>query len=330
MKKPREGELTLVGDMPLAAELKKQFPPLTTVQRRLIDAAVAIRQAPDAAEKAYMARQLVQCTLPHSDPGGAPVWVRRDGNAALVLQPGWNVGENRSYGYPYGVIPRLLLFWVITEAKQKGERRLILGRSLADFLRAVGFDPRMGGKDIKRLRDQMYRLFRCHITFQGTQERGTARGDAQREMPVAPEHELWWSRSHPEQTALWPSWIELGEKFFQAIMDSPAVPIDKRALKALKKSPLALDLYAWVCYQAFVVVTRRQPSKFVAWSMLMCQLGTEYDDIRNFKKKAWAALGKIRPLYPGLTIGKAKGGFRLHATRLAVPRPETESLTAGE
>jgi hypothetical protein len=109
--------------------------------------------------------------------------------------------------------------------------------------------------------------------------------------------------------------------------------MDMRVLKALKNSALALDLYAWVCHHAFPVVTRQQPPRFVAWSTLMLQLGTEYGDVRDFKKKTWAVLGKIEKLklYPGLTIGKAMGGFRLHATRLAVLlKPETEPLTAGE
>lgn len=39
---------------------------------KLLDAAVEIRQSPDAVERAYMARQLVQCTLPHSDPVNMP------------------------------------------------------------------------------------------------------------------------------------------------------------------------------------------------------------------------------------------------------------------
>jgi hypothetical protein len=40
------------------------------------------------------------------------------------------------------------------------------------------------------------------------------------------------------QTALWESWIELGEKFFNAIIAAP-VPADMRVLRALRRSPLA-------------------------------------------------------------------------------------------
>jgi len=67
-------------------------------------------------------------------------------------------------------------------------------------------------------------------------------------------------------------------------------------------------------------VQKKQPPKFIAWQILMQQLGDDYGTVKDFKKKASAALRKIATLYPGLTIAKAKGGFTIHATRLAVPQ----------
>lgn len=58
--------LTRVGNSPLLDGLTS----LTPAQAKLLDAAANIHQNPDATEAAYMARQLVQCTLPHRDPGG--------------------------------------------------------------------------------------------------------------------------------------------------------------------------------------------------------------------------------------------------------------------
>ena len=71
--------------------------------------------------------------------------------------------------YPYGTIPRLLLFWMNTEAVKTKSRRLELGHNLSDFIRAVGPDPNTGGgvrSDARRLRNQMERLFRTIISFQ--------------------------------------------------------------------------------------------------------------------------------------------------------------------
>jgi Plasmid encoded RepA protein len=312
-----------VGEIPLLKTLQKKIKPPTPAQLELVEAGLAIQAEPDAAERAFIARQLVLCTLPHSNPGNSvPRWLRRTGNSSLVIQPGWDSDKDESIGYPYGSIPRLLLFWVITEAVQTKNRRLILGRSLNEFVRAVGLNPDTGGgkrSDSKRLKDQMRRLFRCHISFQAaeTDQQG-AHGERWRDMAVAPDGELWW-HTHPDQTALWESWIELGEKFFNAVIASP-VPVDMRALRALKRSPLALDLYALISYRAFVIVQKNLPSQFISWEQLRRQFGTDYSDVKDFKRYTTPALRKIAMMYPGLTITKAKGGFTIHATRLAVPQ----------
>ena len=115
---------------------------------RILDAAVKIRMEPDTPErdKAFMARQLVQVTLPHSNPGNnKPVWRRNNGNLVLSIRPGWDHTKNKPLGYPYGTIPRLLLFWLTTEALKTGRRRLALGSSLAAFMRTIGLDPSRGG-----------------------------------------------------------------------------------------------------------------------------------------------------------------------------------------
>ena len=330
MTKQEQGGLIRVGDSTALKNLQKKLKPPTRAQIELIDAALAIQAEPDAAERAFMARQLVLCTLPHSNPGDTlPRWMRRTGNSSLVLQPGWDAEKDQSIGYPYGTIPRLLLFWVITEAVQKKSRRLVLGRSLNEFVRAVGLDINTGGgkrSDSKRLKDQMRRLFRCHISFQAveTDQQG-AHGERWQDMPIAPDGELWW-HPHPDQNALWESWIELGEKFFNAVIASP-VPVDMRALRALKRSPLALDLYALISYRAFVIVQKKLPPQFLSWEQLRRQFGTDYSDVKDFKRKTAAALRKIATIYPGLTIAKAMGGFTIHATRLAVPQKTSEQLS---
>jgi hypothetical protein len=118
-------------------------------------------------------------------------------------------------------------------------------------------------------------------------------------MQVAPKGELWWDPKQPEQGTLWGSWIELGEDFYKAITAS-AVPLDVRALKALKRSPLALDLYAWTAYKSWVANQKGVP-QFVPWKGLMEQLGADYDAKRidNFKGKVKATLRKVSTVFPG-------------------------------
>ncbi len=68
----------ILKTMPEMKRLKKPpVPRITAAQEKLLAASVEIRTLPDAVERAYMARQLVQCTLPHSNPGNVERWLRR-------------------------------------------------------------------------------------------------------------------------------------------------------------------------------------------------------------------------------------------------------------
>jgi hypothetical protein len=180
-----------------------------------------------------------------------------------------------------------------------------------------------GGKrsDATRLKEQMRRLFKSSISFQWTATDGNAVGEGWLDMKVAPKGELWWDPKRPEQGTLWNSWIELGEEFFKALLDSP-VPVDMRALRALKGSALALDLYVWAVWRADYA-TRKGEKQFMAWSALMRQMGCDYkgkDAVKDFKHNAKATLKKVRKVYPLLKISDVAGGFYVHPSPPAIPR----------
>ena len=110
-------------------------------------------------EKAYMTRFLVQATLPHTDPGDISMWRRVSRDVELIIQPGVAPG-GKSYGLPYGSIPRLLLLWITTEALRTKSRDLYLGRSMCDFVERIGI-TRTGGRGggITAFRRQCRKLF---------------------------------------------------------------------------------------------------------------------------------------------------------------------------
>ena len=146
---------------------------------------------------------------------------------------------------PYGNLPRLLLAWVCTEAVRTQNSELILGRSLADFMRSVGvYDD--GGAVRRRLRNQMQRLFRSHVELVYEDAHGSRFVNS----AIAAGGEFWWDVKRPDQPALWESKIELGEKFFHEVITNP-IPLDLHILKAVKRSPLGLDLYLWLTYRTF-------------------------------------------------------------------------------
>lgn len=302
--------------------------PLTRAQRKLIDASAVIHGGPATTkEAAYITRQLVQATLPHKNPGNVPIWTRTNGSTTLGIQPGYDLRTGKSYGFPYGTIPRLLIYWMTTEALRIKNPRLEFGHSLSDFISELGLNPDNGSSgakrsDARRLRDQMERLFNANIAFQGDVEVEGRHGEGRFNMSVARKSLLWWSPKEPSQAALWGSYVELNPDFYEAICVAP-VPVDMRALRALKGSALALDLYAWLTYEAYRASKGGKP-RFENWTQMHDHMGAGYKNPDDFRRYAKAALGKIRVVYPGLKLGKRQGGIEVLPSSLpALQRRDT-------
>jgi hypothetical protein len=281
------------------------FPSISPQQMKLISIAGEIRLDQDKTESAFMARQLVQATLPHKNPGNVPAWSRTNGNLTLTIRPGWDENKKKLIGYPYGTIPRLLLFWITTEAIRTKSPRIELGDSLSQFMEALGLYPKGTGKrsDSKRLKEQMVRLSRSTISF----SQSSSQNYSWLDMQVAPKGMVWWNEKQPNQRTLWQNWIQLGDDFFKAISSSP-VPVDMRILKALKRSPLSLDLYAWATYTAYQT-QQTGKSRSLSWEILHEQFGAEYKDTKEFSRKAWNALLKVQAVYPELNVERVRGGI---------------------
>ena len=257
----------------------------------------------------FMARLMALCSLPRTNPGKRDRYVRKNGPYMLVMIAGGEVPK-----LPFGNLPRLLLAWVCTEAVRTQSRVLILGDSLSEFMRVLGVHSTSGEK-YTRLRNQMRRLFRCQVELIYEDE-NSERSVASR---IADRTEFWWNPKRPDETTLWESKIELGEKFFQEIIRHP-VPIDMNTLKALKRSTLGLDLYLWLTYRTFSL---RAPLR-LTWRQLYRQFGAHPSKtsakrtIQNFRAKVLRELVKIKTAWPSLNYATAKGVLILHPSTPAI------------
>ena len=284
---------------------------LTRQQKQIIDAGTTIAlDRPTDQDKAFLARQLVQTTLPHADPGNIPVWSRSNGNLTLTIQQGY-ASNGTPYGHPYGMIPRLLMYWMTTETTRTKSPRLELGRNLAGFMEEIGLDHRRQGprSDRARLQEQMTQLFEATISFDAQLQDGDREGIARKRMVIATDRVFWWDKKIPQQSSLWQSHVILDPRFYEAITASP-IPVDLRALRAIKRSPLALDLYSLLTYQAFRAGKAGRP-RFMSWKQLQASLGTGYTDVTNLRKAIKPALLKIQTVYPDLAIGERDGGIEV-------------------
>lgn len=273
----------------------------------------------DGPEIGYLARLFTQTSLPYRDPGDVPAWGRRNGNLSLVVQPGMTIdrdGQPCSIGYPYGTIPRLLLTWLSTEAVRTQSAELSLGSSLAEFMRSLELTP-TGGRNgtITRLRRQMERLFQASLSVRWD---GDASREAGARLSVASAYDLWWADANPGQPALLPSSVRLSDEFYREVTEHP-VPLDLGALRALRGSPLRLDIYAWLTYRMSYLRRRTE----VPWDGLRSQFGSSNNDTRQgraqFRKDFARHLREVLLVYREANVETAPSGLVLLPSRTHVP-----------
>lgn len=249
----------------------------------------------------YMASLFVQCSLPYRDPGDVPVWSRRNGDRILRVQPGYRSdehGNDVSLGYPSGVMPRLLLNWMSTQAVQLRSPDLDVGNSLRGFMTKLGVKP-TGGKNgsIRRLRTAMEQLFRARLSVHSE----SSTHQAGKDLSIASAWELHWSSRGDEapeqQSLLQSSMIRLSQPFYEEVVSSP-VPVSMDALVALKGSALRMDIYTWLTYRMSYL---GQPTR-IPYASLANQFGSRVAPGNRvakagFKRDFWDHLAKVLVVY---------------------------------
>lgn len=276
---------------------------------RLIEQALAIESeaAADAGALGFMARAMVQATLPHRKVEGA-YFERRNGNFTL------NLLAPPKIGLPYGSVPRLLLAWLTTEAVKTQSRELELGDSMSAFMAELGLSPTGGARgDITRLKNQARRLFASTVTATYEDKDKTADIGYR----LADKSVLWWHAPDPAQAGLWKSTVTLSEPFFREIIDRP-VPVDLRAIKALKQSPMALDIYTWLTYRASYL---KKPAA-IPWTGLSMQFGSNYKLIRQFRAAFLKELRKVHAVYGQVQIEATESGLLIKPMLTHIPKKD--------
>ena len=266
-----------------------------------VNALVAARF--DDPDVGFMARLLALCSLPRTDPGNRDRYVRRNGPFTLIMIAGGEIPK-----LPYGTLPRLLLAWVCTEAVRTGRRELVLGRSLAEFMRQIGITNDSGGRrgDRTRLQNQMRRLFAAQVSLNYADKRHEVRVSSL----VADRAEFWWDAKRPEEPVMWNSTIRLGENFFNEIVTKP-IPLDMNTMRSLKRSPLGLDLYLWLTYRTFGL----KAPMWLSWPQIYRQFGVDPSNasdkvtVQAFRRKVLRELIKIKLVWPELCYRTVRGGL---------------------
>jgi hypothetical protein len=283
---------------------------LSRQENKLLETATDIYGTPPTgSDMAFIHAVFCQVGLPRSKVKGR-AFMRQSGAAWVNVQAGY-LDEGKGpvqQPIPYGALPRLALAHVSTHAARHKTREIPVGDSAAQFLELMGMDH--DGRRYTSLRKQMHALAACRlqIGYNGRTFSGQA----------VEQFDAWLADKDTRQRALWPGLIVLSDHFYSSLLDG-AVPLDKRALLALKGSALALDVYAWLAHRLHRI---EGLGVTLHWKSLREQFAQEYegkDPNRNFKKQFLQVLRKVQAVYPQAKIKQVTGGLLLLGSPPPVP-----------
>jgi hypothetical protein len=271
---------------------------------------------------------LVHCTLPQSDPGPVDRWERRQDGIIIRVHP-HEAWDGRRL-YPYGVFPRLLMFWVgwiiLKDRDADGSREartIYIGQHFHEFART--FDIQIRSKQREMVLSQMVRLFCSRISI----SRGKAQEQEWTFIDPTIKGRLAWEDTNLTNRLTPESYVILGETFYNLIREHP-VPIDIRAICGLKHSAMCLDLYTWASYQTYRLANprdgRKPEPRLFSWKQLMYQFGCSYRYPSEFKEKLPNVLRQVHKVYPELTVELLHEGLKLYPSRPAVMPEQRRNL----
>ena len=245
-----------------------------------------------------------QTALPHKRPADdSQPWRHDTDRITLVIHPAIRAfpGEKTEYlGVPYGAIARLILIYLQSEALRTSSRDVELGGSLRAFLRRLEIP--VGGKTARLLREQAARISRCTMSFQG-QFQGKSLLVNQ---TIVDRAILMESEQDNLQGSLFMEYARLSEGFFNQLRQH-AVPLDEAAIRHIRNSSMALDVYCWLAYR----LQSLKADRSVSWTALATQFGGGFKQRKHFKSAFTESLRLALAVYAQAKVEETPTGLLL-------------------
>ncbi|MGP9587210.1 hypothetical protein ACT3TB_16295 [Micrococcaceae sp. AOP34-BR2-30] len=266
---------------------------------------------------AFLPQELLSFALPARRTIAAS-WTRQNGELSYTVTAG---APKMADGKPVAELPsgkyaRAALVFLCTQAKLTGEPVVTITESYRSFIQDVGLDWH-GAQRSKEVIRQLMLISTATFSVSGnyldpaTGELNT-RDDGAR---FSDSVDLWTAESQSKISGRMPSTVTLSP-MMMAMMDR-AAPLSMKSWTWLlrnSKSPMALDVYAWLCGR----LHRCEKHGRVSWQQLYNQFGSTAP-LPRFKQHFRAALDTAMLVYPEaqikeeLGISRTKGfkGFHL-------------------
>jgi len=269
---------------------------------------------------AFLHSALCAMSLPTKRPKdeSAPI-VREDGKYALAINPRpvlQNVdGKSvmRSLGVPYGAYPRVALIYLLSQAVMKQSRDVYLGRNFTEWMRRLGYHTVSYGPrgTANLMREQVDRLLACEWQIRWD---GTEAGDnafAVRDVKISNEY-----TGSLDKNGSFAREIRMSEGFYSHLIDH-AVPLNEVAIRELKGTPTALDLYTYLAYRLPRIASDK--GQVISWDQLAKHLGNDADS-KRFRQTVRETMQIVSAVYPNANVDLSGRKVVLHPSPAPLER----------
>lgn len=254
----------------------------------------------------------------------API-IRQDGQYTLAITPRAVLpaegAQMVTLGVPYGALPRVILIHIMSQAVRSRSRQVHLGATFTDWMRRMGYRTISYGPrgSATLIRQQLDRLLACEwmIRWNGENADGSKEFGI-KEIKLSNEYV-----GFDGPSGAFTRGIRLTEGFFEHLRHH-AVPLDENAIRQLRDSPTALDLYTWLAYRLPRLHPRRPA--VLSWQQLAAHFGNDGTHIRKFRqtvRDAWER--QVSAVYPDARAEFDGTLIRLHAS----PAPLSRTVVKG-
>lgn len=254
--------------------------------------------------------------------------IRQDGQYTLVITPKSVLQRSSDgrqqlvvLGVPFGSLPRLILIHVMTEAVRTKSCHIVLGETFTDWMRRMGFRTVSYGPrgSATLIRQQLDRLLACEWMIRWEREEvGKQQEFGVREIKLTNEYV-----GIDRTGGTFMRELILTPAFFDHLRQH-AVPLNEHAIRQLRDSATALDLYTWLAYRLPRLSGKRHAT--LSWQQLAVHFGNSGTNVRKFRqtiRDAWER--QVSGVYP-----EARAEFDTSVIRLySSPAPLQKRLVPG-
>ena len=285
-----------------------QPPAVTRSEQRLIEAAADISGVEAAGDQMlFLHSGLAQLGLPRSPLIERSFQRPKEGiptKVSLLVTAGslWDGARWVQQPLPSGTKPRLIMLDLCTRAKLTGDPEVEVSGSARQYMRHLGLGVG-GGRcgPLGGFRAALGSLAACRmqigLTYAGhvvTMDRGLLSGIAQ------------WVTWPQKRIAKWPCKVRIHNDFHESLREY-AVPLDRRAIRELSNSALALDIYTWWAQR----LHRVRKATTVYWGPLKRFMADEYASVKAFRQSFVKQAHRVKSVYPDAQVEIVRGGLEL-------------------